>query len=206
MLWRPSSLSYSAFFSDFFLYLWNIQIQKRSYSFMDKIVSISFTFGDSSYQLHLFPSLLAHYFNLLLLILKWKYLVLMSQCSNQLALTFCFRIRLSLLQIIFSLLSNFIRFSLVSSPKSLSSSNLSNSLICLTIISFFLCLQSQRLLYFTSFSVFFLITTIGSSFSLYVDHLSFIMPLNLTTLFQALWYLNGFGPQSIDVIFNIKAQ
>jgi len=39
-LWRPPFLSYSAFFSDLFvLCLLRIQIQKRSYSFLDRIVS-----------------------------------------------------------------------------------------------------------------------------------------------------------------------
>jgi len=39
-LWRPPSLSYSAFFSDLFvLCLLRIQIQKWSYSFLDRIVS-----------------------------------------------------------------------------------------------------------------------------------------------------------------------
>jgi len=39
-LWRPPSLSYTAFFSDLFVScLLRIQIQKRSYSFLDRIVS-----------------------------------------------------------------------------------------------------------------------------------------------------------------------
>ena len=50
-LWHPPSLSYFAFFSDLFVScLLTIQIQKRSYSFLDRIVSLPNNDEDKEYM------------------------------------------------------------------------------------------------------------------------------------------------------------